>query len=78
MNSNSMPQLKPRPRPRLKPKDISYLCGLTTEPLLFETLGNCFDRIADTFPDREAVVVCHQSIRWTFKQYQKAIDALAA
>ena len=56
----------------------SYLCGPATTPLLYETIGNCLDRIADTYPDREALVVRHQSIRWTYRQYQHQVNNLAA
>lgn len=60
-----------------RPVGQSYLCGDASEPLLYETIGACVDRIAATYPDREALVVRHQSIRWTFAQYQAEIDALA-
>lgn len=55
----------------------SYLCGTAATPLLYETIGNCFDRIAQTFPEREALVVRHQNIRWTYRQYQQQINRLA-
>jgi fatty-acyl-CoA synthase len=60
------------------PKGQSYLCGQANEPLLYETIGACVDRIAATHGDREALVVRHQGIRWTFAEYQAQIDALAA
>ena len=59
------------------PTNLSYLCGPASEPLLYETIGNCFDRIAATFPEREALVVRHQDIHWTFQEYRQHIDALA-
>jgi fatty-acyl-CoA synthase len=60
------------------PLGQSYLCGEAREPLLYETIGACLDRIADQYPDREALVVRHQSVRWTFTEYRERIDALAA
>ena len=51
----------------------SYLCGQAAEPLIFETIGACVDRMAATYPDKEAIVVCHQDIRWTFKEYQAQV-----
>ncbi len=60
------------------PKGQSYLCGQANEPLLYETIGACVDRIAATHGDRDALVVRHQGIRWTFAEYQAQIDALAA
>jgi fatty-acyl-CoA synthase len=55
----------------------SYLCGPATQPLLYQTIGNCFDRIVATFPKHEALVVRHQGIRWNYREYQKRIDELA-
>ena len=60
------------------PKGQSYLCGQANEPLLYETIGACVERIAATYPDKEALVVRHQNIRWTFSEYKSRIDALAA
>ena len=59
------------------PVGQSYLCGSASEPLLYETIGGCVDRIAQSFPDNEALVVRHQDIRWTFREYKQQIDALA-
>ncbi|HET8708065.1 MAG TPA: AMP-binding protein, partial [Pseudomonadales bacterium] len=60
-----------------QPIRSSYLCGSASEPLIYETIGTCLDRIAATFPDREALVVRHQNIRWTYREYKDRIDALA-
>lgn len=59
------------------PKGQSYLCGQANEPLLYETIGACLDRIAGTYPQQPALVVRHQNIRWTYADYQERIDALA-
>ena len=59
------------------PNGQSYLCGQADEPLLYETIGGCLDRIAATHPQRPALVVRHQNIRWDFAQYKAQIDALA-
>ena len=59
------------------PNGQSYLCGQADEPLLYETIGVCLDRIAATHPQRPALVVRHQNIRWDFAQYKTQIDALA-
>lgn len=60
------------------PQGKSYLCGSASQPLLYETIGQCVDRMVASQPDREALVVRHQNIRWTFKQYQTEINRLAA
>lgn len=59
------------------PNQQSYLCGSASEPLLFETIGGCFDRIARSHAGSDAIVVRHQDIRWTFEEYNREIDRLA-
>jgi fatty-acyl-CoA synthase len=56
----------------------SYLCGQAHEPLLYETIGACVDRIAASHGDRDALVVRHQNVRWTYGEYKARIDDLAA
>ncbi len=55
----------------------SYRHGQSLEPLLYETIGNLFDQTVSRFPDREALVVRHQDIRWSYTQYQAEIERLA-
>lgn len=55
----------------------SYMCGEATEPLIYETIGNYFDEIVEKFPDNDALVVRHQNVRWSYKEYQTQIDKLA-
>jgi fatty-acyl-CoA synthase len=57
------------------PNGQSYLCGQANEPLLYETIGACLERIASTYPQQPALVVRHQNIRWTYADYQQRIDA---
>jgi len=56
----------------------SYVHGGSDQPLLGETIGACLDRIAKKFGDREALVVRHQNIRWTYAQLLKLTNNLAA
>jgi len=56
----------------------SYVCGLSQMPLLGETIGAHFDRAAERWPDREALVVRHQNIRWNYAELQRRVDELAA
>ncbi|MBT8066395.1 MAG: AMP-binding protein [Gammaproteobacteria bacterium] len=55
----------------------SYSCGASSEPIIYETIGNFFDGIVEQYPDAEALVACHQDIRWTYVEFQERIDALA-
>ena len=34
----------------------SYTCGASSTPIIYETIGNYFERIVEQFPDTEAVV----------------------
>jgi fatty-acyl-CoA synthase len=55
----------------------SYMCGEADEPLIYQTIGNYFNNIAERYPNTEAIVVRHQNVRWTYKQYQEQINKLA-
>jgi fatty-acyl-CoA synthase len=59
-------------------KNMSYVHGISSVPLIGETIGNFFDGIAARFPENEALVVRHQKIRWTYRQLKEKVDALAA
>ena len=59
-------------------QSISYVCGTSSKPLIFETIGAAFDRVVRRWSDRPAVVVRHQGIRWTYQQFGEAVEAFAA
>jgi fatty-acyl-CoA synthase len=56
----------------------SYVHGASDAPLLGLTVGGALDQIAKRLPGREALVVRHQGIRWTWGELKKQTDALAA
>ena len=56
----------------------SYVHGVSGTPLLGETIGRAFDRIAAQQPDVEALVVCDQAVRWTYAELAQRVDTLAA
>jgi fatty-acyl-CoA synthase len=60
---------------RLQP---SYFRGASRPPLLDMTIGDYLDRIAGRHAQREALVVRHQGIRWTYQEYLRDIEKLAA
>ena len=57
--------------------ELSYVSGVGTQPLLGETIGACFDRIVKRFGEREALIVRHQNIRWTYRELQRRTNNLA-
>ena len=56
---------------------LSYGSGPTSRPLQSETIGQLFDRISDEFADRDALIVAHQGIRWSYAEYRERVDRLA-
>ena len=55
----------------------SYAHGPSETPLLGEAIGACLDRIASTFPERDALISCHQGIRYTYSQLHREAEAAA-
>lgn len=55
----------------------SYVDGATDVPLIEETIGTYFDAMADRYADREALIVCQQQIRWTYRDLKERVDNLA-
>jgi fatty-acyl-CoA synthase len=56
----------------------SYVCGISDAPLLGDTIGGCLDRAAQRWGDREALVSPSHDVRWTWKEFARHVDALAA
>ena len=55
----------------------SYARGPATPALLEETVGENLRRIAARFPEREALVSCHQGVRMTYAEFDVAVDDVA-
>ncbi len=47
-------------------------------PLIEATIGDFFDAIVEKFPDRAALVSCHQNIRWNYQELQQQVNQLAS
>ncbi len=58
--------------------ELSYVCGTSDKPLLFKTIGLAIEEAAAKWGQREALVVAHQNIRWTYNELLERIDAVAA
>ena len=56
---------------------ISYVHGSSLTSLIGETIGAHFDRIAATYPERDAMIVRHQDVRWTYSEFADRVDRLA-
>jgi fatty-acyl-CoA synthase len=55
----------------------SYASGTSDVPLLGDTIGDNFDRIAAAQPDAEALVDVPSERRWTYAQLREEVDVLA-
>ncbi|HEV2187028.1 MAG TPA: AMP-binding protein, partial [Stellaceae bacterium] len=56
----------------------SYVHGASDIPLIGETIGAHFDRVVERFPERDALIVRHQHIRWNYRELRAQVDAFAA
>jgi len=55
----------------------SYVHGTGSVPLLGETIGASLDRIATRFGDRDALISCHQNLRYTYARLLEAVNRAA-
>ncbi len=55
----------------------SYAAGETTPPLIEETIGANFERIAREHADREALVEVASGRRWTYAELDRDVNAFA-
>jgi fatty-acyl-CoA synthase len=58
--------------------NLSYVCGVGDEPLLYKTVGAVLEDAAARWGEREALIVRHQNIRWTWRELDEAAERLAA
>ena len=56
----------------------SYNHGASKVPLIGQTIGGFFDHAVDLWGNRQALIVQHQNIRWTYTELKKQVDAFAA
>jgi len=57
---------------------LSYVTGLSTQPLIGETIGLNFDRTIAQWGDRPGLIVRQQGIRWSYAELGAKVDAFAA
>jgi fatty-acyl-CoA synthase len=56
---------------------FSYSSGTGSVPLLGETIGANLRRAAERWGEREALVDCAAGVRWTYGEFDAAVDRLA-
>jgi fatty-acyl-CoA synthase len=57
--------------------ELSYTSATSDTPLLGDTIGANFDRTANRFPDRLALVDVAAGLRYTYAELKDEVDALA-
>jgi fatty-acyl-CoA synthase len=56
---------------------LAYSCGISSVPLLADTIGQNLDRTVAAFPDRDALVDVPSGRRWTYAELAADVDRLA-
>jgi fatty-acyl-CoA synthase len=56
---------------------LSYASGTSDTPLLGETIGANLERTVARFPDREALIEVATGRRWTYAQFDAAVNQVA-
>ncbi|MGI8414192.1 MAG: AMP-binding protein [Solirubrobacteraceae bacterium] len=57
---------------------LSYAHGAWPAPLLGETIGDNLGRTVALFPDADALISCHQGVRYSYGELEQAVDRLAS
>lgn len=56
----------------------SFVHGLDAAPLRYDTIGQAFDATAAAWGTRDALIVRHQNVRWTYAELKQRVDRLSA
>jgi fatty-acyl-CoA synthase len=58
--------------------ESSYVHGASDLPLIGKPIGAYLDAIAARFGDNDALIVPHQGIHWTYREFNGLVSRLAA
>ena len=56
----------------------SYFSATSDEPLIYETIGACFDQAAERHGRRDGLIMRHQNVHWSYSEYRTQVDRFAA
>ena len=56
---------------------LSFVQGNGDVPLRYDTIGRTFEATARRFATRDALIVPHQEVHWTYAELHERVDALA-
>ncbi len=57
--------------------DLSFVQGSGEVPLRYDTIGRAFDETVRKFAARDALIVPHQDVHWTYAELKSRVDPLA-
>jgi fatty-acyl-CoA synthase len=57
--------------------NLSYVHGVGTTPLLADTIGGALNAAAERWGDRDALVACHQQLRYSYRELRDETDRAA-
>jgi fatty-acyl-CoA synthase len=63
--------------PTRAPSELSFVSGSSAQPLLYRTVDGVLKAAAAEVPDRTALVVPFQSLRFTFAELDRQVDEVA-
>ena len=56
---------------------LSFVSGVGGDPLLFQTVGQTLDLAATKFGSKDALISCHQEIRYTYEELNEKSNRIA-
>lgn len=56
----------------------SYVCGVSDVPLAHQTIGTALANTVAAHGDRDALISCHQDIRWTYSELAAEVEKTSA
>ena len=56
---------------------LSYVHGVGTTPLIADTIGGALNGAAERWADREALVACHQQLRYSYRELRDEANRAA-
>jgi fatty-acyl-CoA synthase len=59
-------------------QSLSYVHGAHDVPLIGQTIGSYLAGVAERHGDNDALVVPHQGVRWTYREFDERVTRLAA
>jgi len=63
--------------PVKQPFAASFVSGTSAQPLLYRTVDGVLKAAVEEGPDRAALIVPHQSVRFTFAQFDREVERVA-